>query len=99
MVAYMNEYCSARLNSRIELRRSISISDGDQGLHSSLTRTRNDLLAVGVKLLAIEMRVRIDKHQKSDLRLLPPPSSAPHCHPERSEGSVHSCCSKDCTDP
>src|ERR1035437_6297681 len=42
--------------------RAIAVANGDYGLHSGLPRPRDHLLAIGVELLAIKMRVRIDKH-------------------------------------
>ena len=60
-----------QLDAGVELRGTVAVPDGYHGLNPSLARTRNYLFAIGVKLLAIEMCVRIDEHQKSDLR--PPP--------------------------
>src|ERR1700693_3854094 len=42
--------------------RAIAVANGDHGPHSGLPRPGNHLLAIGVELLAIKMRVRIDKH-------------------------------------
>ena len=49
-------------NSAIHLRRTVAVADGDDGLHPSLASPRNHLLAVGVELLAVKMRMRINKH-------------------------------------
>ena len=58
-------------NPGIECWRAVAVSNGDHRLYSGLASAGDDLLAIGVELLAIEMCVRIDEHQKSDLR--PPP--------------------------
>src|SRR5580704_9844620 len=60
----INKIVSLRqLNSAVYLLRTITVADGNDGLHSGLACPRDDLLAVGVELLAIKVRVRIDKHR------------------------------------
>ena len=49
-------------NSAIHLRGTIAVADGDYGLNPGLPRPIDHLLAIGVELLAIEMRVRINEH-------------------------------------
>src|SRR5205085_11993884 len=51
-----------QLDARVEARRTVAIADRDHSPHSRLARPCDDLLAIGVKLLAIEMGVRIDEH-------------------------------------
>src|SRR5271165_229013 len=51
-----------QLNSAIDLRGTVAISDGHHGLNASLARPIDDLFAIGVKSLAIEMCVRIYEH-------------------------------------
>src|ERR1019366_3955209 len=51
-----------KLNSGIELGRTIAIANGDHRSHSGLASASDDLLAIRVELLAVEMSVRIYKH-------------------------------------
>jgi hypothetical protein len=44
-------------NSAIDVLRSVTVADRDDGLHSGLTRPSNHVLAIGVESLAIEMCV------------------------------------------
>ena len=55
-------------NSGVEHGRAVTVADGNHGPDPGFERPRDDLLAVGVELLAIEMGVRIDEHRKPDLR-------------------------------
>jgi hypothetical protein len=50
------------LNSGIERGRAIAIADGDHRSDSGLASASDDLLAIGVELLAVEMCVRVYKH-------------------------------------
>src|SRR5205807_9513873 len=68
---FMRMYAESRVNEVVFLRQpnptinlggSITIADGDNSLHPSLSRPRNHLLAVRIEPLAIKMRVRIYKH-------------------------------------
>ncbi len=49
-------------NSAVHLRGPIAVADSNNSLHPSLASPGNYRLAIGVEPLAIEMRVRIDKH-------------------------------------
>jgi hypothetical protein len=49
-------------NSTIYLGRTVAIADGDYGVNPGLPRPIDHRLAIGVELLAIEMRVRINEH-------------------------------------
>src|ERR1700688_998760 len=56
------------LNSGIEMGRTIPIANCDHRSHSCFASASNNLLAVRVKLAAIEMCVGIYKHRASGLR-------------------------------
>ena len=51
-----------QLDSAIDLRGAIAVADGDHGLYASLSCAGDHLFAVGGKLLAIEMCVRVNEH-------------------------------------
>src|ERR1700757_342559 len=44
-------------NASVQFRRSVSVTDGHDCADSRIARARDHLLAIGVELLAIEMRV------------------------------------------
>src|ERR1051326_4557779 len=49
-------------NSAVEDGRAVAIADGDDRFNSGLASALDNLLAVGLELLAIEMCVRVDEH-------------------------------------
>ncbi len=62
----------SQFNSTIHMRWTITVADGDHGLHAGFLRTRNYLLAIGSKLFAIEMCVRVYKHSYLSMWGQPP---------------------------
>src|SRR5258708_4572139 len=52
----------SELNSSIERRRSVSISNRDHSPHSGLESASDNGLAIRIELLPVEMSVRIDEH-------------------------------------
>src|SRR6516164_4258617 len=50
------------LNTGFEAGRAIPVPDGDNGFDTRSPRSRDDLLAVGVKLFTLEMGMGIDEH-------------------------------------
>ena len=52
-----------QLNPGIQLRRPIAIPNRNHRPNSSRARPLNHLLAIGIELLAIKMRMRINKHK------------------------------------
>src|SRR5215471_19980789 len=64
-----------KLDPGIQIRRPVAIADGNHGCDPRLAGARDDFQAIGVKLLAIEMCVRIDKHGNG---LLASGSGLPH---------------------
>jgi hypothetical protein len=60
-----------QLNPGIQLRRPIAVPNRNHGPNSSRARPLNYLLAIGIELLAIKMRMRINKHKKSSVDGVP----------------------------
>jgi hypothetical protein len=52
------------MNPGVELGRAVPVADRDHGADSRFARARDDLLAIGIELFAIEMGVRVDEHKK-----------------------------------
>src|SRR5215469_2256146 len=52
------------LDPGIQIRWPVAIADCNQGRDSSFASPCDDLVSVGLKLLAIEMCVRVDEHGK-----------------------------------
>src|SRR5271169_5585734 len=52
-------------NAAVHLLGAIAVADSNDSLDSSIARAGNDLLAIGVELFAVKMRVRIYKHRGS----------------------------------